>query len=123
MAGNSIGGFISTSMAADYPDLVRCSALFHALFRELYAVHCTAALCCGLLGCPCWSLCTLAPATTPSPLAQVKGLVLLNSAGPIDKSYSDADWERQRAAKKPPPTWVVQVGARHVPRMLPAPSG
>jgi len=60
MAGNSIGGFISTSMAADYPDLVR-------------------------------------------------GLVLLNSAGPIDKAYSDADWERQRAAKKAPPTWVVQA--------------
>lgn len=65
MAGNSIGGFISASMAADTPDLV-------------------------------------------------SGLVLLNSAGPIDPGFSEEAW-KQACAKKAesaPPRLLVQLLSR-----------
>lgn len=57
VAGNSIGGFVSASLAADYPDLVH-------------------------------------------------GLVLLNSAGPIDASFDPAAWAAAGAKKVPPPRYV-----------------
>lgn len=60
MAGNSIGGFIATSAAADVPQLVR-------------------------------------------------GLVLLNSAGPIDPGFNSQRWQQQVAAKTPPPPWLVKA--------------
>jgi len=60
VAGNSIGGFISTSMAADNPSLV-------------------------------------------------EGLALLNSAGPIDGSFSIQQWEEQARTKTAPPKWIVQL--------------
>ena len=64
LVGNSIGGFISASVAADYPDLVT-------------------------------------------------GLVLVNSAGPIDAKF---DIEaHSRATKKPPSAWLARAltaGAR-----------
>ncbi|KAG2497218.1 hypothetical protein HYH03_004807 [Edaphochlamys debaryana] len=61
LAGNSIGGFISTSMAADYPGLVR-------------------------------------------------GLVLLNSAGPVDPGFDEATWRKAVAAgRKAPPKLLVQA--------------
>ncbi|KIY91372.1 hypothetical protein MNEG_16592 [Monoraphidium neglectum] len=58
LVGNSIGGFISASMAADYPDLV-------------------------------------------------KGLVLVNSAGPIDASFDIQ--EHATKTKSPPPAWVASA--------------
>lgn len=58
VAGNSIGGFISTSLAADYPQLVR-------------------------------------------------GLVLLNSAGPIDKSFNAEKWAATE--KSAPPRFLVNL--------------
>jgi pimeloyl-ACP methyl ester carboxylesterase len=60
LAGNSIGGYISASVAADYPGLV-------------------------------------------------KGLVLLNSAGQINPSFSIDTYEREKAEKpkRPPPSIVV----------------
>ncbi|KAG2443487.1 hypothetical protein HXX76_001840 [Chlamydomonas incerta] len=61
VAGNSIGGFISSSMAADYPALV-------------------------------------------------KGLVLLNSAGPVDGSFNIDAWRAAVAAgRKAPPALVVSA--------------
>ncbi|PNW74124.1 hypothetical protein CHLRE_13g586350v5 [Chlamydomonas reinhardtii] len=61
VAGNSIGGFISSSMAADYPALV-------------------------------------------------KGLVLLNSAGPVDASFNIEAWRAAVAAgRKAPPALVVSA--------------
>ena len=63
LAGNSIGGFISTSVAGDFPSLV-------------------------------------------------KGLVLLNSAGPIDPSFDVLKWEAAVRAKRPPPRLLVEVISR-----------
>ncbi|KXZ45010.1 hypothetical protein GPECTOR_59g617 [Gonium pectorale] len=61
VAGNSIGGFISTCLAADCPGLVR-------------------------------------------------GLVLLNSAGPIDASFDPAAWRAAVAAgRRPPPAVIVSA--------------
>ncbi|EFJ50097.1 hypothetical protein VOLCADRAFT_89124 [Volvox carteri f. nagariensis] len=61
VAGNSIGGFISTCLAADYPPLVR-------------------------------------------------GLVLLNSAGPIDPSFNIDSWRAAVAAGRPaPPALLVSA--------------
>lgn len=42
-------------------------------------------------------------------VTQVDALVLLNSAGPIDASFSMAQWQQDAAAKKAPPKWIVQV--------------
>jgi len=40
---------------------------------------------------------------------QVEGLVLLNSAGPIDAGFSIQKWEEQARTKTAPPKWIVQV--------------
>eukprot|EP00798_Chlamydomonas_sp_ICE-L_P012205 gene12205-15333_t len=63
LAGNSIGGFIGSSMLADYPSLGR-------------------------------------------------GLVLLNSAGPVNASFDMDDYNKAVLAKKPPPEFVVQLVSR-----------
>ncbi|GAX72694.1 hypothetical protein CEUSTIGMA_g150.t1 [Chlamydomonas eustigma] len=63
VAGNSIGGFIAASMAADYPQLAA-------------------------------------------------GLILLNSAGPVDPSFDIAAWRRACESKTPPPKFVVQLISR-----------
>jgi len=63
VAGNSIGGFIGASLAADCPDLVR-------------------------------------------------GVALLNSAGPVDAAFTLEGWQRAIAAKKPPPKLLVQLLSR-----------
>ncbi|GFR49192.1 hypothetical protein Agub_g11217, partial [Astrephomene gubernaculifera] len=61
IVGNSIGGFISASLAADYPGLLR-------------------------------------------------GLVLVNSAGPIDPSFTPAAWRAAVAARRPaPPALLVSA--------------
>lgn len=60
LAGNSIGGFISASLAADCPPLV-------------------------------------------------SGLVLLNSAGPIDAKFDIASWREAADKKKAPPKIIVQT--------------
>jgi len=57
-AGNSIGGFISASLAADFPPLVT-------------------------------------------------GLVLLNSAGPIDPAFDAEKWQRACESKTAPPRWLT----------------
>lgn len=41
---------------------------------------------------------------------KVDGLVLLNSAGPIDEGFTMAKWEEQARTKGAPPKWLVKVG-------------
>ena len=65
---------------------------------------------------PCKLLC-LRCTPTPTPSAsyascpQVRGLVLLNSAGPVEEKWSVEDWKKACANKKPPPKWLVKVRA------------
>ena len=63
VAGNSIGGFIGTSMAGDHPDLL-------------------------------------------------SGLILVNTAGPVDAGFDAEAWRAACAAKKAPPRFVVELFSR-----------